>query len=368
MEAAEDGGALLVTGDAGVGKTALLNAVAGEARRGGARVLRAAATEFEAALSFAVLGQLLQPVLGQLAELDEIDQRALHVSLGLAHGTASEEHAVAIATLRLLSGLAAVERVLVIVDDVNCLDRASAAVLAYVARRVVGTRIALIASMRTGERTPFDRGGLDAYQVQPLPQSEAEALLHTRFPSLALHTRGRLLAEAQGILELGCGTGNDAARVAGEGYSVTAIDLSGEAIGEAQVTFGSLARFLVADMTRRLPFPDASFDAVMSNVAMHMFPDGVTRSVFAEVGRLVRADGLFVFHVNSLEDRPLRARTLPSRELGPDYVAEESGQTMHFFSEAYLRELLAGWQHVQLVPVSIPPTRRVSRSSVSGVA
>ena len=102
VEAAEDGGALLVTGDAGVGKTALLNKVAGEARRGGARVLRAAGAEFEAALSFAGLGQLLQPVLGQLAELDEIDQRALHVSLGLTHGTASEEHVVAVATLRLL--------------------------------------------------------------------------------------------------------------------------------------------------------------------------------------------------------------------------------------------------------------------------
>ncbi len=155
------------------------------------------------------------------------------------------------------------------------------------------------------------------------------------------------------ILELGCGTGNDAARLAGEGYSVTAIDLSGEAIGQAQAKFGSLARFLVADMTQRLPFADGSFDAVMSNVAMHMFPDAVTRAVFAQVGRLVRADGLFVFHLNSLEDRPLRARNLPARELEPDYVAEESGQTMHFFSEAYLRELLAGWQHVELVPVPI---------------
>jgi SAM-dependent methyltransferase len=156
------------------------------------------------------------------------------------------------------------------------------------------------------------------------------------------------------ILELGCGTGNDAARLAGEGYLVTAVDVSDEAIGQAQARFGSLARFLVADMTRRLPFPDGSFDAVMSNVALHMFPDEVTRAVFAQVGRLVRAGGLFVFHVNSLQDRPLRARSLPARELEPDYVAEESGQTMHFFSEAYLNELLAGWQRVQLVPVPVP--------------
>jgi SAM-dependent methyltransferase len=156
------------------------------------------------------------------------------------------------------------------------------------------------------------------------------------------------------ILELGCGTGNDAARLAGEGYVVTAIDVSGEAIRQAKARFGSAVRFMVADMTQQLAFPDGSFDAVMSNVAMHMFPDGVTRVLFAEVGRLVRAGGLFVFHVNALEDRPLRARCLPARELEPDYVAEESGQTMHFFSEAYLRELLRGWQEVQLVPVPVP--------------
>ena len=161
-------------------------------------------------------------------------------------------------------------------------------------------------------------------------------------------------AGARTILELGCGTGHDAARLAGEGYAVTAVDISGEAIGMATARFGAVARFMVADMTRRLPFPDGGFDAVMSNVAMHMFPDGVTRAVFAEVGRVVRTGGLFMFHVNALEDRPLRARWLPARELEPDYVAEESGQTMHFFSEAYLRELLAGWEQVELAPVPVP--------------
>jgi SAM-dependent methyltransferase len=163
------------------------------------------------------------------------------------------------------------------------------------------------------------------------------------------------LREAQvgSILELGCGTGNDAARLADEGYSVSAIDVSGEAIGQAQARFGEMVNFMVADMTQRLPFPDGAFDAVMSNVAMHMFPDHVTRALFAEVERLVHAGGLFVFHVNALEDRPLRARWQPARELEPDFVAEESGQTMHFFSESYLRELLRGWQDLQLSSVPI---------------
>jgi SAM-dependent methyltransferase len=159
------------------------------------------------------------------------------------------------------------------------------------------------------------------------------------------------------VLELGCGTGNDAARLAGEGYAVTAIDLSAEAIDQARARFGSTVTFAVADMAQPLPFADGGFDAVMSNVALHMFPDTVTRAVFAEVGRLVRPDGLFVFHVNALEDRPLRARRLPARELEPDYVAEDSGQTMHFFSEAYLRNLLAGWREPHLESVPIPHRR-----------
>jgi SAM-dependent methyltransferase len=159
------------------------------------------------------------------------------------------------------------------------------------------------------------------------------------------------------VLELGCGTGHDAARLADAGYSVTAIDLSGEAVDQARARYGPMARFAVADMTQRLPFPGGSFDAVMSNVAMHMFPDGVTRSVFAEVGRLVRPAGLFLFHVNALEDRPLRARSLPAHELEPDYVVEESGQTMHFFSETYLRELLGEWQELRLDPVQVPHRR-----------
>jgi SAM-dependent methyltransferase len=155
------------------------------------------------------------------------------------------------------------------------------------------------------------------------------------------------------VLELGCGTGNDAARLAREDYSVTGVDLSSAAIRQAQARYGAVATFLVADISQRLPFPDANFDAVMSNVAMHMFPDAITRALFAEVGRLVAPGGLFLFHVNALEDRPLRARNLPARELEPDYVLEESGQTMHFFSEAYLRDLLAGWRELELAQVPI---------------
>jgi hypothetical protein len=95
---------------------------------------------------------------------------------------------------------------LVVVDVVNWLDRASASALAHVARRVSGVRVALIAAMRTGERTPFERGGLETCELQPLSDADAGALLQARFPSLAPRAREGLLAEAQGnplaLLEL----------------------------------------------------------------------------------------------------------------------------------------------------------------------
>ena len=111
---------------------------------------------------------------------------------------------------------------------------------------------------------------------------------------------------------------------------VTALDFSAEAIEQARTKCDSSVNLLVADMARPLPFRDESFDAVMSNVALHMFDDAVTRSIFAEIARAVRAGGLFVFHVNTLEDRPLRARWRPVvRELEENFVLEEAGQTMH---------------------------------------
>jgi SAM-dependent methyltransferase len=159
-------------------------------------------------------------------------------------------------------------------------------------------------------------------------------------------------AEARAVLELGCGTGNDAARLAREGYQVTAVDRSAEAIATAQARHGDAVAFLLADIAAPFPFRDGCFDAVMSNVALHMFSDRDTRSVFARIGRLLRPHGLFLFHVNALEDRPLRARRLPvARELERDYVLEESGQAVRFFAESYLRELLRDWSDLQLDPV-----------------
>ena len=128
---------------------------------------------------------------------------------------------------------------------------------------------------------------------------------------------------------MGCGSGNDAGRLAREGFGVTALDFSTEAIEQARGKYGASVHFMVADMGLRLPFVDAAFDAVMSNVALHMFDDTVTRAAFSEVARVVRPGGVFLLHVNATEDRPLRARWRPiARELEQDHVLEETGQTI----------------------------------------
>ena len=168
-----------------------------------------------------------------------------------------------------------------------------------------------------------------------------------------LHT-----SQVHTILDLGCGTGNDVMRLAQHGYTVVGLDYSREALHHAATKAASRAALLVADMAAPLPFAEACFDAVMSNVALHMFDDVRTRALFAEVRRVVRRRGIFLFHVNALEDRPLRAkRKPPVREIAPNYILEADGQTMHFFSAAYLRELLTGWGTVHLEFVEIPERR-----------
>jgi SAM-dependent methyltransferase len=156
-------------------------------------------------------------------------------------------------------------------------------------------------------------------------------------------------ADARELLELGCGTGHDARRIAAAGLSVVAVDLSTEAIKRATDAYGDVVDFRVADIARGLSFGDASFDAVMANVSLHMFPDTTTRSIFDDIRRVLRPNGLFLCHVNALDDRPLRERARPiAHELEPDYVLEQAGQTVRYFSYDYLVSLLTRWEIVAL--------------------
>ena len=206
-EAAAAGGALVVSGDVGVGKTALIEAAMSYAVLAGLRLLRATGAQFEANVSFSGLHQLLFPLLGShLDQLDDVHRTALRSALGLHRGAAPEWMTLSHAALDLLTRAASDTSTLIAVDDVPWLDRASGRVLAFIARRTAGTRLGFLATMRTGEEGLFDQAGIGAYELRPLSHISSETLLDNRYPALTARARYRLLSQAQGnplaLLEL----------------------------------------------------------------------------------------------------------------------------------------------------------------------
>jgi DNA-binding CsgD family transcriptional regulator len=201
-----DGGALLVTGEPGVGKTGLLNAASEAASALAMRILRAGGVEFEAETSFSGLNQVLLPLLSALPQLSSVHRNALNVALGFGDGTPPSRLVVSNATLVLLRQAATEVPVLVILDDLQWLDRASAGVLSFVARRLSGSGVALMGASRTGDVHFFDHAGLSELEVPRLDDIAARQLLDSRFPEIASAVRERILVEAQGnplaLLEL----------------------------------------------------------------------------------------------------------------------------------------------------------------------
>ena len=204
--ASADGGALLVTGEPGVGKTELLNAAAVMASAAGTRILHAAGVEFEAGLSYSGLNQVLLPLLGTLPQLPAVHRDALNVALGFGDGPPPSRLVVSNAALALLRESAALGPLLVVIDDLPWLDRASAGVLSFVARRLDGTRIGFLGAARTAEENFFVRSGLPELEVQRLDDAAAGQLLDGRFSDLDATVRQRILVEAEGnplaLLEL----------------------------------------------------------------------------------------------------------------------------------------------------------------------
>jgi len=205
-QAAIRGGALLLSGEIGVGKTVLLEAAASHATAVGIRVLRAAGAEFEAGVTFAALNQVLYPLLDELPWLSEAHGRVLSVAVGSGDGPPPDQLTVSNAALTLLVRVGTARPLLVIVDDIPWVDRSSAVVLGFVARHLTGSRVGFLAASRSGEESFFDQAGVPGYELQPLDDAAAIALITDRFPALAPRVRQRLLAEAQGnplaLLEL----------------------------------------------------------------------------------------------------------------------------------------------------------------------
>src|SRR5436309_1368507 len=195
---------LVIRGEAGIGKTALLHHCADHAS--GFRVARIAGVESEMELPFAGLHQLCAPLLGQLPRLPEPQQVALRVALGLESGAAPDRFLVALAALTLLAEVAAQRPLLCVVDDAQWLDGASGQVLGFVARRLLAESVALVFAVRD----PAEQRqlvGLPELHLEGLPDEDARALLATVIPGrIDERVRDRIVAETRGnplaLLEL----------------------------------------------------------------------------------------------------------------------------------------------------------------------
>src|SRR5580692_8653533 len=190
---------LLVTGEAGMGKTVLLADAADRARRAGMRVLSVTGRESESKLAFAGLHQLLRPVLPAAAGLPRRLAQALLGALGLAaEPGAPDPLLTGVAVLTLLSDLSERSPVLVVVDDAHWLDRSSLDALAFAGRRLDTERVVLLVGAR-GQAPPsgLDRGFPELH-LGPLSAAEAGQLLDAQPRPPRGRARAQVLAQAAG--------------------------------------------------------------------------------------------------------------------------------------------------------------------------
>jgi hypothetical protein len=207
---------LVLRGEAGVGKTALLDylAVSGS----GCRIARSAGVDSEMELAFAGLHQLCAPMLSHLPELPGPQRDALGTAFGLTAGTGADRFLVSLAVLSLLARVAEERPLVCLVDDAQWLDRASAQVLAFVARRLLAEPMALVFAIRGEPGEELELGNLPVMVIAGLNNGEARALLDSMIPGrLDEQVRDRIVAETRGnplaLLELPVGL--SAAELAG---------------------------------------------------------------------------------------------------------------------------------------------------------
>ncbi len=187
---------LVLRGEAGVGKTALLRHLSTAAD--GFRIARAAGVESEMELAYAGLHALCAPMLGRLEHLPSPQRDALSTAFGLSAGPPPDRFLVGLAVLSLLADAAEEQPLLCMIDDAQWLDRVSAQTLAFVARRLLAERLGLVFALREGVDAHVLEG-LPELVVEGLAADEARLLLDTTIPGpLDERVKARILGEARG--------------------------------------------------------------------------------------------------------------------------------------------------------------------------
>ncbi|GAA5173428.1 LuxR family transcriptional regulator [Pseudonocardia eucalypti] len=192
------GGALLVRGEAGIGKSALVTearALAGTSRT---RVLTTVGVPAEQHLPYAGLHQLVYPLRAGVNGLPGPQREAMGAALGLRDGEVPDGHLVGMATLNLVADAAVEEPLLLIAEDAHWLDPSTVDALAFLARRLDSEPIVLVATLRDGEPSGLDEVGLPEMTVPRLPPDTSAELLDSVAPGLSPVVRARVLHEAAG--------------------------------------------------------------------------------------------------------------------------------------------------------------------------
>lgn len=222
----EHGDALVIRGEAGIGKSALLAVGLDRARSLNFATAVASGVQSETHLPFAGLHQLLQPMLESASELPVAQREALLNAFGMGDGQAPQPFLIALAVLNLLGEAAAAKPLLVVVEDLQWLDRPTTDVLAFVTRRLRSEPIGMLLAVREGYATTLDDIGLPELSLGTLDPSAAGALLDSRPSELSPGVRRRVLAEAAGnplaLVELPIALGREPAPPSGEFLPLTA--------------------------------------------------------------------------------------------------------------------------------------------------
>lgn len=198
LDSVRDGGsALLVRGEAGVGKTAILEAAKLRAASRGMALLAVTGVGSETNLPFAGLYELLRPIVERSERLPGPQQAALRAAFGLADVPAAELFLVALGALDLLSDFASERALLLVVDDAQWLDRSTTSVLAFIARRLQSEPIVLLVASRDLPETLF-ADIVPELRVEGLDEIASRELLQAHSPNLSGQIRDRVLRESAG--------------------------------------------------------------------------------------------------------------------------------------------------------------------------
>ncbi len=236
----ERGGALVVRGDPGIGKTALLMAASDAASSKGLSVLRTAGAQSETELAFAGLHQLLRPVLARLDHLPRPQRDALSAAFGVLDVPAPNPFLIALAALNLLADAAEHVPLLLVIDDAQWLDPPTARALAFIARRVDAEPIAVLFAVRDGAASALDGAGLPELRLGSLDETAACELVDASAADLSPGLRRRVLQIAAGnplaLLELPDSLRLDDARTDGLSPGTVSLTSRLERVFAAQVS------------------------------------------------------------------------------------------------------------------------------------